>query len=591
MSARRFAPLFWCQFFSAFNDNFVRQMLAMLILFRLGEDAAGSLITLAVGIFIAPSLLLSALGRKSAALEDAQGRLETRLRWGVALLEARKAAALARGVLAAWRARAARARYARSVVGKLRQRAGARSAARAVQAWGEHCEVQVARRQRLRQAVRRMALLKLDAAFSAWRGRAQWTRAEAEAEDRAAASAAHALRVSAARRALCGWRGRAQAACLAGQLLQGVARRAMHRTAADVFSAWRAHSSRQGAAVVALAQRAAAGRRQAAQWAAIDGWRLAVDDQHGERMQLAHAARVMARQCALRALQAWRSRVVYKRAARLRWRQVESLQRHRHVASALGAWRGVAAERRDGRQVFVRFVNARAERRMQLALHFWRCHAHTERRTAAAVQFSVQRTAAATCARALHSWRCLTAREKADRHRVSACQRRQRLNALRGAFAAWRAHVAAEADERHVIRVCCARADRRRLGAAFAALRSHAQASALHRQRLGRADAWHAERLQARATGALLGATDLRRGLLGALRGVAQARQAAELKDVLGVWLEMSGRAQAQRLDMARVQRRRALLLAKAAFRGWRGVCCERRWEQVCCADSPLRGV
>ena len=37
MRGRRFAPLFWCQFFSAFNDNFVRNMLAMLILFRLGE--------------------------------------------------------------------------------------------------------------------------------------------------------------------------------------------------------------------------------------------------------------------------------------------------------------------------------------------------------------------------------------------------------------------------------------------------------------------------------------------------------------------------------------------------------------------------
>ncbi len=70
MSARRFAPLFWCQFFSAFNDNFVRQMLAMLILFKLGEDAAGSLITLAVGIFIAPSLLLSALGGEIADSHD-----------------------------------------------------------------------------------------------------------------------------------------------------------------------------------------------------------------------------------------------------------------------------------------------------------------------------------------------------------------------------------------------------------------------------------------------------------------------------------------------------------------------------------------
>ena len=70
MSARRFAPLFWCQFFSAFNDNFVRQMLAMLILFRLGEGAAGSLITLAVGIFLAPSLLLSALGGEIADSHD-----------------------------------------------------------------------------------------------------------------------------------------------------------------------------------------------------------------------------------------------------------------------------------------------------------------------------------------------------------------------------------------------------------------------------------------------------------------------------------------------------------------------------------------
>ena len=42
LRSRRFAPLFWCQFFSVFNDNFVRNMLAMLILFRLGESEAGA---------------------------------------------------------------------------------------------------------------------------------------------------------------------------------------------------------------------------------------------------------------------------------------------------------------------------------------------------------------------------------------------------------------------------------------------------------------------------------------------------------------------------------------------------------------------
>ena len=69
MSSRRFAPLFWCQFFSAFNDNFVRQMLALLILFRIGEGS-GALVTLAVAIFILPSFLLSGIGGEIADAGD-----------------------------------------------------------------------------------------------------------------------------------------------------------------------------------------------------------------------------------------------------------------------------------------------------------------------------------------------------------------------------------------------------------------------------------------------------------------------------------------------------------------------------------------
>jgi MFS family permease len=70
LRTRRFAPLFWCQFLSAFNDNFVRNMLAMLVLFRLGGKDAGTLITLAIGIFILPSILLSALAGEIADARD-----------------------------------------------------------------------------------------------------------------------------------------------------------------------------------------------------------------------------------------------------------------------------------------------------------------------------------------------------------------------------------------------------------------------------------------------------------------------------------------------------------------------------------------
>ncbi len=93
LRARRFAALFWCQFFSVFNDNFVRNMLAMLILFRLGKTEAGPLITLAIGIFMAPSLLLSGLGGEMADAHD-KARLARHLKFAEIFVQMVAAAGL-----------------------------------------------------------------------------------------------------------------------------------------------------------------------------------------------------------------------------------------------------------------------------------------------------------------------------------------------------------------------------------------------------------------------------------------------------------------------------------------------------------------
>ena len=69
MKSSRFAPLFWTQFLSAFNDNFLKNALVFLILFRVAEGSA-TLITLAGAIFIAPFLFLSALGGQIADRHD-----------------------------------------------------------------------------------------------------------------------------------------------------------------------------------------------------------------------------------------------------------------------------------------------------------------------------------------------------------------------------------------------------------------------------------------------------------------------------------------------------------------------------------------
>src|SRR4249920_2783405 len=70
MTTRRFAPLFWCQFFSAFNDNFLKNALVFLILFKIGGENAEALITLAAAVFIAPYFFLSALGGEIADRYD-----------------------------------------------------------------------------------------------------------------------------------------------------------------------------------------------------------------------------------------------------------------------------------------------------------------------------------------------------------------------------------------------------------------------------------------------------------------------------------------------------------------------------------------
>ncbi len=70
MSTRRFAPLFWCQFFAALNDNFVKNALIIIILYQLGSASGPPLVTLAGVIFIAPFFILSALGGELADKYD-----------------------------------------------------------------------------------------------------------------------------------------------------------------------------------------------------------------------------------------------------------------------------------------------------------------------------------------------------------------------------------------------------------------------------------------------------------------------------------------------------------------------------------------
>lgn len=70
MTSRRFAPIFWCQFLSALNDNFIKTALVFLVLFRIGTDGSASLVTLAAATLVVPFFFLSALGGELADKYD-----------------------------------------------------------------------------------------------------------------------------------------------------------------------------------------------------------------------------------------------------------------------------------------------------------------------------------------------------------------------------------------------------------------------------------------------------------------------------------------------------------------------------------------
>jgi acyl-[acyl-carrier-protein]-phospholipid O-acyltransferase/long-chain-fatty-acid--[acyl-carrier-protein] ligase len=66
MSSRRFAPLFWAQFFAALNDNVLKNALVIILLYGAATEHGDALVTVAGAVFIFPFFILSGLGGELA---------------------------------------------------------------------------------------------------------------------------------------------------------------------------------------------------------------------------------------------------------------------------------------------------------------------------------------------------------------------------------------------------------------------------------------------------------------------------------------------------------------------------------------------
>ena len=71
--------MFWCQFLSAFNDNFIKNALVIVILYKIAIDNGPALVTLAGAALVVPGLVLSAIGGELADKFD-KARVAERLK-------------------------------------------------------------------------------------------------------------------------------------------------------------------------------------------------------------------------------------------------------------------------------------------------------------------------------------------------------------------------------------------------------------------------------------------------------------------------------------------------------------------------------
>ncbi len=70
LANRKFAPLFWCQFFAAFNDTYLKAAITFLVLFKLAPEAAKTLTLLGTVLLTLPAFFLSSLGGEWADRYD-----------------------------------------------------------------------------------------------------------------------------------------------------------------------------------------------------------------------------------------------------------------------------------------------------------------------------------------------------------------------------------------------------------------------------------------------------------------------------------------------------------------------------------------
>lgn len=448
-------------------------------------------------------LLLEALNDKNEALADVNARLTTRIQWGAALLETKKATILGRRVLIAWKLLAARSKYCDTVVLKMRRRNQVRMALRVLDAWGERVAEKAERRRKLRVGVRRMSVLKMQNAFGEWRRVSEESREEARVEESLNNDAALIAQSQLAKRVFSAWKKRSARSREAQRILSFAGMRYEENLSASVFRAWRDRTVEIKIQAACLEKRVCMRERLQRQADILRVWRVTVDDMHAEKIEYERSVSVDAAWTKRRAFAAWKERLAQVAAIESHVADLEHCREQELMHQSCELWRHRTAFKCQRRRKLVEFVQSRAEGCMVKALWFWKEHAAYKNRTRLYIDAAQKRRDQLTKYDALAWWRSLAHEGKVHRKLVGLCVQRRERKQMKDAFAAWR--VTNQKSNRTFMNLINYTDvwSKKRMKSAFDVLRNNAKENMREHALHVKAAHWHSGRLCARAFWAL----------------------------------------------------------------------------------------
>ena len=534
-------------------------------------------------------MLLDTLNHRNAALADVQARLDTRIQWGAALLEAKKAMILGRRVLLAWKAKAARSKYCEAVVNKLRKRSQVRAALRAIDSWRDEVEKMKDLQKRLRLGVRRMSYLKMQGAFSGWR------RISFQAHERARYEAARNQEASLiadsqrAKSVLAAWRKRAARSKEARRLLGFAANRYREKMAASTFAAWKDRVHHVRVSFVELERRVQMREKTRLMSTVLDGWRLAVDDGHGEKIEHDRSVAFDVKKTLKKSILAWRKRVEDVQEIEV---EAELVRMHRERAVGAGMlvmWRQRASTEIARREALVNFVYARASRGMEKALWFWKEHASFKRSTKAHVKQARKSRAAVALHQCISRWRAHVIEEKIHMRYVKIFTERRALRQAKETLSAWRATNKRSNKTFSGLIEYTDVWSQKRMRKSFDIWRESAFEKAREHALEMKATKWHAARLLGRVVCALGAGVDRRAQFVQRLEMIRDQRDLALKRRVWNVWQFEVDETAGREANLRNFQLRKAWHVVNQAFLAWNKTTVEEKFLSNTAAARQAR--